>query len=499
MKIGKLLLITPLILFTYLHSSAFCGFYVSKANANLFNKSSQVIIVRDGQNTVITMSNDFQGDVKDFAMVVPVPEVLAEENIRIADANIFARLDEYSGPRLVEYYDSDPCWNYGYYNDGMAMKSTLSVESVEIMDMAPVEDEEEYNVTIEAEYSVGEYDILILSAEESNGLYRWLNDNEYQIPDDAEEVLDPYIQDGLKFFVVKVNLEKKNKKDYEELSPIQIAFSSTKFGLPIRLGMANSMGDQDLIVYALTKSGQVECTNYRTVKIPTGNNIPEFVEVDFGEFYTGLFDMQYQNEKGKTVFMEYAWDLSSSNFVKCDPCPTTPPTYEELREAGVYWVGQQGGWGANYTGDVFITRLHVRYNRENFPQDLAFQVTPNKENFQGRYVMQKSLTYDPECEGAQDYFRMVFERRKDELDELAELTGWDVSQYAFYTEEYAEKLDDGGKGWIRPNFNNDSENLQKGSFMVDAWMWLKGWIRYIFGFTILLVSLPSLYRLIKRT
>jgi hypothetical protein len=40
---------------------AFCGFYVAKAGASLYNEKSEVIMVRDGQRTVITMSNDFKG------------------------------------------------------------------------------------------------------------------------------------------------------------------------------------------------------------------------------------------------------------------------------------------------------------------------------------------------------------------------------------------------------------------------------------------------------
>ena len=40
---------------------AFCGFYVAKADAKLFNKASQVVLVRDGDRTVLTMANDFQG------------------------------------------------------------------------------------------------------------------------------------------------------------------------------------------------------------------------------------------------------------------------------------------------------------------------------------------------------------------------------------------------------------------------------------------------------
>jgi len=32
-------------------ANAFCGFYVGKADANLFNDASQVVMVRDGERT----------------------------------------------------------------------------------------------------------------------------------------------------------------------------------------------------------------------------------------------------------------------------------------------------------------------------------------------------------------------------------------------------------------------------------------------------------------
>ena len=95
---------------------AFCGFYVAKADAKLYNKASQVVIARDGDRTVLTMANDFQGEVKDFAMVVPVPTVLQKEQVRVAQPKIIERLDAFSAPRLVEYFDSDPCAD-NYWED----------------------------------------------------------------------------------------------------------------------------------------------------------------------------------------------------------------------------------------------------------------------------------------------------------------------------------------------------------------------------------------------
>ena len=44
-------------------------------------------------------------------------------------------------------------------------------------------------VTIEAKYTVGEYDILILSAQQSTGLETWLRENGYRIPAGASAIL----------------------------------------------------------------------------------------------------------------------------------------------------------------------------------------------------------------------------------------------------------------------------------------------------------------------
>ena len=90
-------------------AQAFCGFYVGKADAGLFNEASQVILVRDGHRTVISMLNDYKGELDEFALVVPVPEVLQRGQINVGDRRIFERIDGFSAPRLAEYHDDDPC------------------------------------------------------------------------------------------------------------------------------------------------------------------------------------------------------------------------------------------------------------------------------------------------------------------------------------------------------------------------------------------------------
>jgi Na+-translocating ferredoxin:NAD+ oxidoreductase RnfD subunit len=413
-------------------AAAFCGFYVSKADGTLKNKTSQVIIVHDGDRSTITMYNDFKGDLKDFALVVPVPVVLKEKDIKVVDQKIFTTLNDYSQPRLVEYYDENPCDERRYRMMDKAAGAALS-ESVVVG--YGVSKRKSLGVRIEAKYLVGEYDILILSAKESQGLKTWLTENGYKIPAGAEEVLEPYIRSNLKFFVVKVNEAEKKKLPGNFLRPIQISFNSPKFMLPIRLGMANAEGDQDMIVYAFSKRGRIECANYRTVALPTGKNIPLFVQQNFGNFYSNLFQHQWKMEGKAVTMLEYAWDVSPRNYVKCDPCIASAPSRQDLVQAGVWWMGgrpeEDDEAGQEASDKVYFTRLHVRYNRKAFPQDLLFQETANMENFQARYIITHPATGDLNCPEGKKYLSELKERRKDELEMLTYLTGkgpndWDL-------------------------------------------------------------------------
>ncbi len=426
--IGGLIAISPLLF-------SFCGFYVSKADGTLKNKTSQVILVRDGNKNVITMYNDFKGDTKDFAMVVPVPVVLRKNDIKVVDQSIFQKLNDYSAPRLVEYWDQNPCGR-NIVEDALSGKAA-GVQMREVT-LTSAYGQKRSTVKIEAQYLVGEYDILILSAKESSGLKTWLNENGYKIPANAEEVLDPYIKSNLKFFVVKVNEKEKQKLNNNFLRPIQISFNSPKFMLPIRLGMANADGDQDLIVYAFTRKGRIECTNYRNVDIASNKNIPLFVQKNFSAFYGNLFTHQWGNEDKSVAFLEYAWNVTPVNPMKCDPCVGNPPTEQDLVQSGVWWLnGKDWNDYSDIDNDepddgnrnVHFTRLHFRYNRRSFAQDLMFQVTPNTQNFQARYIITHPATGSFDCDAGKKYLIDLKQRRKKELLQLTELTGTNINNW----------------------------------------------------------------------
>lgn len=367
----------------------------------------------------MTMGSDYQGDPKDFAIVIPVPRPIEKGQIHVGDPKLLERLDAYSSPRLVEYHDPDPC---------MRLESRQMPAAVGAMVMKSGADRDRaksLGVTIEARYTVGEYDILILSANESSGLATWLRENGYRIPRGAAEVLDSYVRQNMRFFVAKVNLGEKAKLGFSTLRPIQIAYDSPKFMLPIRLGMANANGPQELFVYTLTRKGRVETTNYRTVRLPSDMDVPIYVKDRFADFYRAVFSKQVAAERMQAVFTEYAWDMAW-----CDPCAADPLSRDELRGLGVYWVAPAAtaaGAPAGGGSEVFLTRLHVRYDAAHFPEDLAFQETADRQNFQARYVLRHAWTGDIACD-AMPYLDAVRKRHETEAKTLASLTGWRLDE-----------------------------------------------------------------------
>jgi hypothetical protein len=403
---------------------AFCGFYVAKADARLFNRASQVVLVRLDDKTVLTMANDFKGDPKEFAVVIPVPTFLERDQIHVTEKKLIDHLDAFTAPRLVEYFDPNPCAVAEREVRTMDLASPAALR----MSRQDAANAKSLGVTIEARYTVGEYDILILSATQSSGLESWLRRNGYTVPAGASRVLNTYIKQGLKFFVAKVNLKEQAKTGFQQLRPLQMAYESPRFMLPIRLGMANADGPQEVFVYTITRNGRVEATNYRTVKLPSDAAVPEYTKDVFPKFYQAMFSRQVQKENLSVVFLEYAWDMAW-----CDPCAADPLSADELRKLGVFWLPESPAGGPDPRRralggavDTFLTRLHVRYDGASFPEDIVFQETADRANFQGRYVLRHPWKGDGTCEAAQRYREQLRARAEQEASALAALTAWPI-------------------------------------------------------------------------
>jgi hypothetical protein len=274
-------------------------------------------------------------------------------------------------------------------------------------------------VKVEARYSVEEYEIVILSAQQSDGLQAWLTENGYKMPAGAGDVLASYIKQKMHFFVAKVDLDRMKLAGRNFIRPLQVRYSSPKFMLPIRLGTVNADGPQDLILLALTQRGRVETTNYQTERVPTDIDVPLFIQSRFADFYRTMFDRAVARSGGTSVFLEYAWNTGW-----CDPCSAPPPTPADLSTFGANWGVTPRGDASYYASGPFLTRLHIRYDRAHFPEDLILNETKDDDNFQARYIMNHLWTGEPKCEWGAKYKDRVAERGRKELDNVASLTGW---------------------------------------------------------------------------
>ncbi len=391
-------------------AAAFCGFYVAQEDGPLFNEGSKVVFARDGNRSTITMSSDYRGAASDFAMIVPTPSVLLERNIRTVRPATITHLENYTAPRIVEYYDHAYCDTDGTETGGLAPEVFES--PVVIADAPAQRGPRALGVRIEAEYAVGAYDIQILSARQSDGLVTYLRQENYQIPDGAEATLADYIAMGMKFFVARVNLDRHSASDTKELEPLQITFRSRNFMLPLQLGKVNSAGQQDMLMLMLARQGRVQVENYPMQRMPSNFDVPIFVGKVFNDFYRQMFR---RTAPDNTVMIEYAWDMGW-----CDPCADDPLDLHELRELGAVWVRDSK---QNPSEDVFVTRMHIQYSKDTFQDDLVFSITDDTENFQSRYVMQQPVQELPNCPVTQ-YISDKKQAMLTENDRLHQLTGW---------------------------------------------------------------------------
>jgi len=274
---------------------------------------------------------------------------------------------------------------------------------------------EKETVKIEAKFDVAEYKILILSATDSSGLETWLRQNKYTIPAGAEPLLRPYVEAGSKFFVAKVDPKKvKMEGNHAALSPLRFHYDSEEFSLPIRLGMANSSGKQDLIVNVISADKRYEVANYKNVVIPTNFDVKDGVKTRFAEFYAALFDKTLEANP-RSVVTEYAWTARPQ--YHCDPCPEL-----DVNQADLMSLGGDVAGGQIAAGTFVLTRLHARYGKQDMKDDLRFKeakpitggreqwsrqgleygAIPSTENyFQARYAIRHWWTGQIACANPQ--------------------------------------------------------------------------------------------------
>lgn len=318
----------------------------------LTSDATQVVLMREGMTTIQTMQNRYDGPAEDFAVVIPTPSLLSPEDVNTLKPGVFDQIDASTAPILMEYWEQDPCefadrnGGFGASEDSASGNNTVEPNSPPTTGGG---------VVVEAEFQAGEYLIQIVSASEGVGLETWLTENGYRLPSGASTYLQPYIDSGMYFFLAKVDATKVRTVDGKTvLSPLRFVYDTEEFVLPTRLGMLNSAGRQDLVVYTIGDS-RYEVSNRTTVTIPTNVEVRDAVVTDFASFYDSIFESTidaYGNSPVVTEFAGGPWML--------DPQAMSSLGLDIMDERNPGWWPQ------------VITRLHLRYEKDGVGEDLAF-------------------------------------------------------------------------------------------------------------------------------
>lgn len=266
-----------------------------------YTPATAVFLLRDGTKTILTIEPAYEGPTEELTMVIPVPEAIERAAVRTVTGSLFRGLDRATAPRVEHgwycrhYHPPGSRMSYGIGGGGgggrLRAARTPTVE---------------YFVSVEDEWEVEEYDITLLSAEQSGGLLAFLRDRGLALPDRAESVLRGYIESGHRFVLARVDPTRaRTIGERMMLSPLQLEYDSEELVVPVRLGTLNSPGEQELLLYVLSRDGRYELANRENVIAPSDIRLSNEASGQFAAMYRGLLTELYRQHPGAAV-TEYA-------------------------------------------------------------------------------------------------------------------------------------------------------------------------------------------------
>jgi MYXO-CTERM domain-containing protein len=311
---------------------AFPGFLASKKKSDIKVNSTQIVMMKKGSTTAVSVMSDYEGSLEPFAMVLVVPADVTADRVTTLKREYVDRVDSISAPRFHEYWEQDPCdpgpveqeWERN-------MKANASSAFLGGGDMPQPAQKvaKELSLDVQAKQKEGEYSFSLLGKDES--VATWLKSKGYAVPDGAEAALQPYLQAGMRLIVAQVDTNRVELVggDRAQLSPIRFWTEQPYDTVPDRVGLLNANGKQELIVYVLDPEQRYEAKNYNNLFPPTNIEVDFAVKERIGEFYAALQDIIAQ--KSPNSFLnEYAWSADGCG----QPCATEPLMIAELLSLG---------------------------------------------------------------------------------------------------------------------------------------------------------------------
>lgn len=316
-------------------AAAFPGFFAYQGGRPI-NRSTHVVLMKKGESTVVTVMPDYEGDLKPFAVVMPVPADVKAEEVRSLRRDFVDRVDQLGAPKFHEFWEMDPC-EQGKNEQEWERDLTVSGSGFLGMDMGGGGGEgpkfkpaKEMSLTVDVEFKKGEQTVTLVPPSEAEGITAWLERKGFKAPDGAGEVAARYARAGMAFLVVEVDTRKVELMggDRAIISPIRYA-TAQPVSIPSTIGLLNLDDKQELFVHVIHPDQRFEAKNYENQFPPTNIEVDFKVKERMGEFYAALHD-RLLAKRPLAFVNEYAWSTKECG----QPCPNEPLLIHELLALG---------------------------------------------------------------------------------------------------------------------------------------------------------------------
>lgn len=273
--------------------SSACGGFFCNVQDPINQAAERILFAVRGDQTDMHVQVQYQGPPAGFGWILPVTPGVTTE---VSSEALFVALNRLYGPIFSLNYDYDEAcisaraaYDAGLLDDGDFAAGTEAGEpTVQVISREPV----------------GPYDRAILQADDISALRGWLDENEFQIPNSLDEKLQPYIDAGAVFVVIKLLAD----RDVGDLVPLKLSFPGTQPTIPVIPTSVAAEPDMGIIVHILGPHRAIS-TNYRHVQIneavidweSSGSNYPAAVSQAVDEAGGRAFTTDYSGEVGDQI------------------------------------------------------------------------------------------------------------------------------------------------------------------------------------------------------
>ena len=210
----------------------------------------RILFVRDDIKNTSTVHIEirYTGLAKDFGWVLPLPQV---PKVSVGSDLVFRQLDGSTRPRfqLTQDYNPENCrdrymgctqgpdGNTG--TDGNFGWDSVSQDSASSGGGQPPP------VQVLASGEAGPFLYQVLAAKESGPLLKWLEDNGYSLPPQADAIVQSHLTKGDVFVAIKL----QNGQGIESIRPIVLEMPGAEACVPLRLTSIAAVEDMDVQVF----------------------------------------------------------------------------------------------------------------------------------------------------------------------------------------------------------------------------------------------------------